>query len=211
MKSLLFYLLFASFATLVQAQTADEIMKNTKEHYQANQSFSANIKFEIDVPEISTQTYAGKVYLKGEKYRFVLDDQEFISDNVTQWHWLKNGVNEVQLSYVANNENAITPSRVFGKYLEGSQYSIINQTQIGEAFLTEVEIIPNQNIDSEFFKVKVVVNQNSEVQQMTLFSKDNGAVYRFSISNEQVVQDMDDKMFEFQKQENPNVEFIDLR
>lgn len=197
------------FGSVAFTQTANELIEQTKKHYQANESFSANIQFEIDVPEIATQVFEGKIYLKGEKYRFVLNEQEFISDNVTQWHWIKQGIDEVQLSYVANNEDAITPSRVFGKYLEGSSYLMINQSKIGEEQLTEIEINPNAQLSAEFFKVKVVINQEHKIQQMTLFAKD-GSVYRFTISNEKK-ENLKDNLFEFQSEENPNVEVIDLR
>lgn len=209
MKSWMLYTLFVSVSTFANAQSAKQIIENTKKHYQENQSFSSNIQFEIDIPEIATQSFEGKIYLKGDKYRFVLDNQEFISDNVTQWHWVKQNVNEVQLSYISNNEDAITPSKVFGKYLNGSSYLIVNQSKFDNELLTEIEISPNEKLNDEFFKIKTVINQNHHLKQMTLFAND-GSVYRFSISNEQE-ENLDDRLFQFHASENPNVEIIDLR
>lgn len=209
MKSWILYTFVMLSSIVLHAQSAEQIIEQTKQHYQINSSFSSTIQFEIDVPEISTQSFEGKIYLKGEKYRFVLDDQEFISDNVTQWHWIKQDVNEVQLSYISTNEDAITPSKIFGKYLTGSRYVVINQSSFNNEQLTEIEISPNKELSDDFFKMKAVINQNYHLKQMTLFAKD-GSVYRFSISNEKK-ENINDRLFQFHANENPNVEIIDLR
>lgn len=209
--SILFILLLFSSTTFAQKDSAKQIIDRVKNYYQSNQSFSADILFEVDIPESQNQVMNGKIYLKGNKYKFELDEQVIISDDVNLWHWSKGEINEVQVSYVKNDENIITPAKVFSEFLSGYSYKLDGTPTIDGQQLALIEITPKKIDDyQDIFKIKVVVNTKQHtVKNMKIFYKD-GVVYNFEVSNEQKVK-KDDSFFQFSKAEHPEVELIDLR
>lgn len=216
-KSLMRYLFviiafFFASLSLAQTDSSKAILESVRKHYQNNTSFTADVVFEIDVPESPKQVMDGKIYLKENKYRFVLDNQEIISDDVNLWHWTKeDGINEVQVSYVKEDENVITPTKIFDEFLKGFAYRLVHTTKHEGNNIALIEITPVQKNDTEdIFKVKVVVNKDkNSLQEMNIFSKD-GVVYTFKIVNEKA-ESLSDDIFSFKTSENPNVEVIDLR
>jgi len=55
------------------------------------------------------------LYVKGNKYKVQVKNQEVISDNKTVWTYIKDA-NEVQVNDYEPDENSITPSQIFTIY-----------------------------------------------------------------------------------------------
>ena len=220
MKQLiLFILLIPTFYSFGQSTTAgvsyttsaEEIISKVRKHYQSNQSFSADVRFTIDIPESQNQVMDGKIYLKGNKYKFVLNEQEIISDDVNLWHWNKGDINEVQVSYVQEDETVITPAKIFDEFLRGYSYKLDSTPTINGEKLALIEITPQSRNDfDDIFKVKVVTKLNSStIKEMQIFTKD-GTVYTFTVSNEKKAQ-LGNDLFTFNEANHPEVQVIDLR
>lgn len=212
MKNLtILFLLLLPLGLFSQTNSAEKYIEKIQDRYQSQKSFSADIVFEIDIPESEKQIMKGKIYLDGDKYKFVLDDQEIISDNMNIWHWAKGDVNEVQVSYVENNEDVITPSKVFNEFLNGYAYKLNNVTTVNGEEVALIEIIPEKKDDfQDIFKIKVVARTvNNSIKQMQVFTKD-GTVYSFKISNENTLS-LKDSFFKFNLQEHKGISLIDLR
>ena len=211
MKRIIPIILLAVFSFTANAQSAESIITKVKRHYQSNQSFTADVVFEIDIPESQNQVMKGKLYLKNNQYKFVLPDQEIISDDITIWHWNKNDINEVQVSYVQNNEDVITPAKVFSDFLQGYSYKLDSTPTVNGKKLALIEITPESKNDyADIFKIKVVSDiASSSIKEMNIFTKD-GVVYNFKVSNEKEEQ-LADSIFTFVPAKHPEVEVIDLR
>ena len=207
---LIFFVIFASFS-FAQNQSAEEIIEQVKQHYQSNEAFSADVSFEIDIPESENQLMEGKIYLKGNKYNFMFDDQEIISDDVNMWHWSKGDINEVQVSYVKEDESVITPAKVFNEFLDGYSYKLDSTPTVNGEQLALIEITPKEISDYEdIFKIKVVSKlADHTIKNMQIYTKD-GTVYEFDVSNEQTEQ-FGDSVFTFNETDHPDVQLIDLR
>ena len=207
---LIFFVIFASFS-FAQNQSAEEIIEQVKQHYQSNEAFSADVSFEIDIPESENQLMEGKIYLKGNKYKFMFDDQEIISDDVNMWHWSKGDINEVQVSYVKEDESVITPAKVFNEFLDGYSYKLDSTPTVNGEQLELIEITPKEISDYEdIFKIKVVSKlADHTIKNMQIYTKD-GTVYEFDVSNEQTEQ-FGDSVFTFNETDHPDVQLIDLR
>jgi len=198
------------FSTTAFAQRLDpkDLLNDVRKNYSTLASFSSDFVFEIDIPEADLEVMQGKLYLKGEKYKLELDNQEIISDNVNLWQWIKD-INEVQVDYVEGDEKILSPSDIFSFYMKGFGYKLITETTLKGKKLALIEIVPSGK-DVDYFKVKVVVDKvNRELEQMQIFYKD-GTVYTFSMKNLEPVQ-LADNFFRFSTAEYPNVEVVDLR
>ena len=213
MKNLHYILLLIVFPMFGFSQNDDakEYINEIQNRYRTQQSFSADVTFEIDIPESENQVMDGKIFLKGDKYKFVLDDQEIISDDMNIWHWAKGKVNEVQVSYVEDNEDVITPSKVFNDFLVGYSYKLDNVTVVNGEEVALIQIIPEQKDDyQDIFKIKVVARTaNNSIKEMQVFTRD-GTVYSFKIRNETTA-NLNDSFFQFNPKEHAEVNVIDLR
>lgn len=205
-------LLFISTVTFGQKQTAKSIIEDVRKHYNSNYGFESDFSFEIDYPETDAVVTNGRLYLKGDKFRFVTKSEEYISDNVSMWVWTKaNGINEVQVSYIEDDEDFITLSDVFNVYLKGFAYKLINTYQNKGETIGLIELVPVTRDDKNpYFKVKTVVNlDKDQLKQLQVFYKD-GTVYTFSIENEKPAV-LVNAHFEFDVKQHAEVEIIDLR
>ncbi len=204
--------IFCSVFVFSQNESAKQILQDVREHYNEDYSFEADFIMEIDIPETATTVMDGTLSLSGQQFKFETEDQIVISDNVNLWYWTNTStINEVQISYVEESEDIISPSDIFGIYLKGFLYKIIGKTKSGGKELTLIELIPSTREETNpYFKVKVVVDTaTSQLQQLQVFYKD-GTVYTFKIKNEKA-SDFEEDYFEFDAQKNPETEIIDLR
>ncbi|MBX2845710.1 MAG: outer membrane lipoprotein carrier protein LolA [Saprospiraceae bacterium] len=171
-------------------------------------TFATDFEFKMDIPESGVESRKGILYLKGDKYRLVMNEEEIISDNVNVWHWTKS-VNEVQVNYFDNDEEIISPSDIFSMYLKGFGYKLITEAKYQGVNVALIELVPAAR-DRDYFKVKVVVDTDAhQLQQMQVFFKD-GIVYTFNFS-ELRPKNLEDWFFEFDSARHPEVEIIDLR
>lgn len=211
MKQIYIAILLLFSVTGFSQRGPEQIIKDVRTYYQENTSLEANILFTIDVPESEKTEMNGKFYLKGDKYRFLLKDQEIISDNVNLWHWSKGSINEVQLSYIENDESIITPSKIFTKFLRGFAYKLVTKTKFKGKDIALVDIIPSSKKEgNDIYKIKVVSDlKTDQLLEMKLFSKD-GTIYSFLVKDQKVTT-LSDSLFQFDEEAHPEVEVIDLR
>jgi len=198
--------------TFSQTVSSKEILKDVREHYGGDYAFEADFIMEIDIPEATTTTMEGTLSLNGERFKFQMEDQTVISDNVNLWYWTSTpDINEVQISYIEDTEDIISPSDIFGDYLKGFLYKIIGETTSDGKELVLIELIPAKKDDKNpYFKVRVVVEPlTDQLHQLQVFYKD-GTVYTFKIKNETQAS-FTNNFFSFDENSNPNTEVIDLR
>lgn len=191
---------------------AKTIIEDVRAHYHTDYSFKSDFSMEIDIPEASKTVMDGTLFLHGDKFKFITDDQEVISDDVNLWYWTKTGgIDEVQISFVEEAEDIISPSDVFGVYLKGFAYTLVSETVQQGKKLALIEMVPEKRDENNpYFKVKVIVNRgNNSLDQLQVYYKD-GTVYTFNIKGESK-QTFPVEFFGFNATKNPNTEVIDLR
>ncbi len=202
------------FTTLgfTQADSAKSILEHVRKHYNPDYGFEADFTFEIDFPETESVVTDGHLYLKGDKFRYITKNEEYISNNLTLWVWSKgNGINEVQVSYIDEDEDIITLSDVFNVYLKGFAYKLISETKHQGRNIALIELVPiSRNDTNPYFKVKTVVDTDkNQLDQLQVYYKD-GTVYTFNVKNEKPSV-LTEAHFQFNVAEHAEVEVIDLR
>ena len=105
----------------------------------------------------STKTETGVIYMKGSKYKIVVDGQEIYSDGTNMWTYDK-ADNEVQVSKVDHSANVITPDKLFTNFYDKDYlYKLNDESKKGTRIIQEIELTPRDKTNT-FFKVLLYID-----------------------------------------------------
>lgn len=213
MKKLLFFIAFLSVIQFSFAQydaQALAILEAMSKKYKAYTSFEANITSTMtNEVEGIKEEFKGKITVKGDKYRLVMDDQEIINNGTTVWTYLP-AAKEVNIdNYDASSED-INPSKIYEIYKKGFKYLLVGEKTEGGIVLEEIDLVPEKK-DAQFFKIKMLISKKDRsIQSWTMHDK-TGNKYKYTISKFTPNVSVADTFFAFDTKKYPGVEVIDLR
>lgn len=212
MKTKLFILIiFGIFALNLSAQNARAILDKASESYNKAGAVTANFTLDTkDLKAKQTYSYDGKVSMKGNKFKIEIPDAITWFDGTTQWVYVKD-TEEVNISNPSGEElQAISPSVLFNIYKKGFNISHKGTKRVNGKNVDEIELIP-QKKGAEFTKIIVEVDQNNNLfSKITVIDK-AGLQNVVTIKNYQKGAAIVDNVFQFNKNDYPRVEIIDLR
>lgn len=202
-----------SFAQPVVAQTdvkAKTILQAVSKKINSLKSLKANFALHLMSANGKTkQSKKGTFYMKGQKYRVTLGDQEIICDNKTVWTYLKSA-NEVQVSNYNPNEQTISPTKLFTSFYDKEyRYRYTGTKKFSGKTVDMIELLP-VNSSKQFSKVELAVDKSSTIVGGNVFEK-NGNQYRYEVSGFTPNATVSDALFTFSSKEHPGVEVVDLR
>jgi outer membrane lipoprotein-sorting protein len=188
---------------------AKAILDKTSETFKQLASLKANLLITIQFPEQDAYDQKSEVYLKGQNYKLVMEDEEILCDNKSVWRYLKD-MNEVQINDYEPASDEITPTNIFNIY-ENDFYSLYvgPVSENGQSY-EEIELSPMDKSKS-YFKVKVWISTSDNlIHKMKVFDK-NGSRYTYAITNLDTNIGLEDSFFQFRKADYPGVRIEDLR
>jgi len=213
MKNLIFTSLALFIATLAFSQydpKALETLEAMSKKYKAIPAFEANI--------ISTMTndsegikeeFKGKITVKGDKFRLVLEDQEIINNGVTVWTYLP-AAKEVNIDNYEPGSDEINPSKIYEAYKKGFKYLYLTDKTEAGVLCEEIDLVPEKK-DAQYFKIKMLIGKKDKsIQSWTMFDK-SGNKYKYTINKFAPNATITDAAFTFDPKKYPGVEVIDLR
>lgn len=170
---------------------AKKILDKVKKQYDAYQSLYSEFTLEIEIPEQAKETQKGKIAQQGDKYRFELQAQEFISDGETVWIYLKKN-KEIQINdaeVVEEDGEMLSPKKLLTIYEQGEYaYMLTNETYINKIPVQQIEFKPLDE-DNEYFKIRLTIEKRTaKVQSIKIFSKDGS---RFTLTMDKTVANKD--------------------
>lgn len=178
--------------------------------YKAYTSFEANITSSMtNETEGIKEEFKGKITVKGEKFKLVMEDQEIINNGTTVWTYLP-AAKEVNIdNYDASSED-INPSKIYEIYKKGYKYLMVGEKTEGGVACEEIDLVPEKK-DAQFFKIKMIIGKKDRsIQSWTMFDK-SGNKYKYTISKFAPNVAVADALFTFDTKKYPGVEVIDLR
>jgi outer membrane lipoprotein carrier protein len=178
--------------------------------YKAFTSFEANIVSAMtNETEGIKEEFKGKITVKGEKFKLVMEDQEIINNGATVWTYLP-AAKEVNIdNYDATSED-INPSKIYEIYKKGYKYLHLGEKTENGVAVEEIDLVPEKK-DAQFFKIKMVIGKKDRsIQSWTMFDK-SGNKYKYTISKFTPNVAVADALFTFDAKKYPGVEVIDLR
>ncbi|MBO9151402.1 outer membrane lipoprotein carrier protein LolA [Chitinophaga sp. GCM10012297] len=190
---------------------AKVVLDGVSKKFKSLKSVIANFVLKVEGANNSVNdTKKGSVYVKGPKYKVIMDGQEIISDNKTSWTYAKD-VNEVTISNVDQSNSSMTPAKIFTNFYDNDfLYRLNGETTEKGKVLQNIELTPTDK-SKNFFKVLVDVDKkNQTLARMKVFEK-NGNRYTYEILNFQPNGAVKDDLFTFDAKKYPGVEVVDLR
>jgi outer membrane lipoprotein-sorting protein len=187
-----------------------EILEAMSKKYKAFASFEANITSSMtNESEGIKEEFKGKITVKGDKFRLVLDDQEIINNGTTVWTYLP-AAKEVNIDNYDPNSEDINPSKIYEVYKKGFKYLYLeDQTENGVA-CEVVDLVPEKK-DAQYFKIRMNIGKKDRsIQSWIMFDK-SGNKYKYAITKFTPNVAVADSFFAFDPKKYPGVEIIDLR
>ena len=214
-KSFLLTALILAMSIMVLAQQdpkAKEILDAMSNKYKSISSFQADLSYTMtNKTEGIDESYNGKIAVKGDMYRLMMQDQEIYNDGTTIWTFLPN-LDEPEVTIDNNNPEAgdITPSSIFNIYQEGYKYLYLNSTNIDGKSYDIVDLVPNDK-DAQYFKVRIEIGTKDRLlRTFTLFDRE-GSEYSYLITNFKSDINLSDAYFRFDTSKLTEDQIIDIR
>lgn len=184
---------------------AKKILKKLSDQYKSSSGIKAEFSLIIENGD-DTEVQAGKVFQKGDKFRFILEGTEVICDGETLW--LKQG-NNVQINNYDPEENIefMSPNKIFQIYEAEKDffYAITKK----DSKTTSIEFKPRDR-DSDYMKMRLEIdNSKNEVKSIKIFEKEGG---RYTLKIKSLSSEsFKDSYFKFDKSKYPGVDIEDMR
>ncbi|MCB0494029.1 MAG: outer membrane lipoprotein carrier protein LolA [Cyclobacteriaceae bacterium] len=213
MKKSLFTLIFILTGTLLFAQydpKALEILEAMSAKYKSLTSFEANLTSSLtnDTDGIHEE-FKGKITVKGDKFKLLVDGQEIINNGTTVWTYLP-AAEEVNIDNVDPDTDEMNPSKFYIMYKKGYKYLYLEDQTDGGVLCEVVDLVPEKK-DAQYFKIRMnIAKKDKSIQSWTMFDK-SGNRYKYAISKFVPNVKVDDSFFTFDPKKYPGVEVIDLR
>ncbi len=195
-----------------QDPKAREILDAMSAKYQSIPSFQADLAYTMtNKVESINESFNGKISVKGDMYRLVMQDQEIYNDGETVWTFLPNlDVPEVTIDNNNPEAGDVTPSSIFNIYKEGYKYLYLNAITEGGKSYDVVDLVPNDK-DAQYFKVRIEIGASDRLlRKFTLFDKE-GSEYAYLISNFKSDVNLSDSYFVFDASKLSEDQIIDIR
>lgn len=153
-------------------------------------------------------TKAGKVFMKGSKYRISFPGQEVYSDGSNVWtHDVPS--KEVTITKLDAGSSSITPQKLFTNFYNKDFYYKMNDAEkVGAVMMKVIELTPTDKT-KPFHKVLLYISNNTIVSTK-IFEK-TGNRYTYSTSSLKPNLPIAETTFVFDAKKNPGVEVVDLR
>ncbi len=213
MKKLVFAALLMFAGTISYSQydpKALEILEAMSKKYKEITAFEANLTSGMtNETEGVKEELKGKITVKGDKFRLLLDDQEIINNGTTVWTYLPSA-KEVNIDNFDPGSDDVNPTKIFEMYKKGFKYLYLADKTEGGVVCEEIDLVPEKK-DAQYFKIKMmIVKKDKSIQSWTMFDK-AGNRYKYTITKFVPNVKVDDAFFTFDTKKYPGVEIIDLR
>ena len=196
-----------------QAQTdakAKSILDAATKKMNGLKSLKANFALSVKGAGGKTaQSKKGSFFMKGQKYRVTLSDQEIICDGKTVWTYVK-ASNEVQVSNYNPSEQTVSPTKLFTNFYDKEyKYTYAGSKTFAGKSADIIELTPI-NAAKQFKKVELAIDKSSVIAGGDVYEK-NGNQYHYEVSGFTPNAAVTDAMFTFDAKKYPKVEVVDLR
>jgi outer membrane lipoprotein-sorting protein len=191
---------------------AKALLERMKKMYDIAGTLQADFSLLVELGNKKQNEEKGKIYLKGEKYRVEMSDQNYISDATTRWVHLKNN-KEVQIGDAKeDNEDALTPADLMKIYESPHLiYAIVGEGVESGKAVTLIEFKPLKGHYDEYSKFRAAIDKTTaQLVSLKVFGKD-AMVYTFKFTNTLSNSKIADTLFSFDKTKFPGVQVVDLR
>lgn len=182
----------------------DAVTKN----YKSYKSIQATFSIITEYPQSKTQTQNGTLFLKGEKYKILLGNQETYCDKTAVWTYLKD-INEVQINDYEPSKTEFSPANMFTIYQTDFNYMLNGKETLDGTTFSILDLMPKDKT-KPYFKIRIWVDSKNNIKRLKIFDK-NGTRYTYVVKTMNTSQTLEDSEFIFKASKYPGVHIEDLR
>lgn len=182
----------------------DKLSAKTKSYTTIKADFTYTM---INKTDGINESQNGKIDIKGDKYFLSIQGQDVISDGKNIWTFLKES-DEVQINSMSEDEeDGISPNKIFTLYEKGFKYKFVEDKNNIET----VNLYPKEAESKGYHRITLFIDKvKNEIKEVKVFGKD-GTETSYKIKSFNTNTSISDAHFTFDKTKHPNVEIIDLR
>jgi outer membrane lipoprotein-sorting protein len=187
-----------------------EILEAMSKKYKSYTSFEANITHTLTNEVDGTrEEMKGKITVKGDKFRLVMDDQEIINNGTTVWTYLP-AAKEVNIDNFNPDTDEVNPTKIYDLYKKGFKYLFLEEQTENGVLCEVVDLVPEKK-DAQYFKIRMYISKKDKnIVSWTMFDKNQNR-YKYTITRFTPNVAVADAFFTFDPKKYPGVEIIDLR
>ena len=204
-RILIFILLFLNLSLVAQDEKAKEILDQLSLNTKSYESIDVDFTFDfINISQEINEKQEGNIKISKNKFRLDLNQQIIISDDTTQWIYLKES-NELQILEYDAQDDMLSPNKLFTIYEKGYKTQYIEEKD-------KVHIIDLFPIESSEFKnIQLQIDVDKIQIKKIILNDKNGGSFSYSINRFTTNAEIDKKLFNFNQEEYPEIGVIDLR
>ena len=151
----------------------------------------------------------GKLYMKGNKFKIVINGNEVYCDGKTIWSYSPRS-KEIQINDYEESKEVFSPTKIFSVTKEGFSYQIKEKKVYAGKNVTVIELAP-QNKKVSFFKIDVGIDDaTSDVMESKVYEK-SGIRYIYKINKLNTTNALTDDFFVCEPKKYPGAKVVDLR
>jgi len=190
---------------------AVNLLKNVSKKLHSANNYAADFTFTIAYPDEADVIKKGSLIQEGSRFYVDLEDQTMTSDGESVWtHHLE--LNELQITDAEESADGFNnPSDFLTIHEKGDFiFGILASYKRGKSNIKEIEFKPIER-NSEFSKVRLVVNETTkEIEEVLTFFK-NGSRYTLKVGDWKLGIATTDAVFTFDESKFPGLNVEDLR
>ncbi|MBP6978002.1 MAG: outer membrane lipoprotein carrier protein LolA [Bacteroidales bacterium] len=202
-------LLAITILTAAQNSKATEILEALKIKAKSFQTAQVEFTYSITNPDQDlNESFDGILYIKGNSYRLSVAGQLVICDGQTSWTYIEDA-QEVQINSVEEDDESITPAKIFTSYFDSEKAVFIGEYTQGGKILQKIELIPSK--EKSISKIILEIEKNKlEIVQFVISDK-SGNAFTYNITRFATDIPIGEDKFTFNARAYPDVEIIDMR
>jgi len=203
-------LTFFTSALFAQSKKAETILKEVAEKTQSYRSIKMDFTYKMENPEAGIdESEQGVILIKGDKYRLSIAGQVVINDGTTIWTYLEDAA-EVQINEVDEDDEAvISPTKLLTTYDDSFKPKYIKEDVWLKHKVHIIELKPKE--DKSYSKLILKTDiEKKRVLQIAIYDN-SGNVFTYTVDEFKPNVLFDHSDFEFNTEDYPEVEVIDMR
>ncbi|BDD03378.1 LolA family protein [Aureibacter tunicatorum] len=213
-KYILLFVASISFLTYSFAQKdpkALAILDKMSDKYQNQEAFEAGFKQQlINQNEGLDESFEGNILVKGEKFRIDIAGQQIFNDGSAIWTYSPDDEEVTVTASEEGEDEGLNPTTFYSAYKEGFLYAVIGHESLRGKNISVIDLTPEDK-SKNFFKIRMRINTtDNEILSWEIFEK-GGNNYLYTIENYKPIASISDNEFQFDTEDHPDVEVVDLR
>jgi outer membrane lipoprotein-sorting protein len=177
----LFSLLFVCVSFLISAQDQDPkakaILDDLSKTTKAYKTITADYVFTIlNKEKKQVEKQAGKVLIKGNKFKLDIPGNTIVGDGKTLWNYSKDAKEVTIKNFEAENEDQLNPSKIFTIYETGYKFKYDKEEKVGTATCHVIDLYPSVKPEKKkFHTAKIYVDKaKKQITKLVMLMKDGG-------------------------------------